>query len=151
MQANLPALRVSPKFQWLLYVEVLVCFGLFFFDLLFGLVFFAQWVADFIVTGESLPEILLTLGGVIGAIGIVGTLGLVRGWHPSVKALRVVQISVVSGLATVIFFSVHFGLLSSEAWEGRVGPMMVTAAFTLVLPLACAAHIIFLARDQFLR
>jgi hypothetical protein len=142
---------VSPRFRWILYAEVLVCFGLLFFDLLFGAIFFLQWVQDFIAEGDSLPEILLTLGGLAGAIGIVGTLALIRGWHPRLKALRVVQICVITGLAAVVFFSFHFGLLSSRTWEGGIAPIWVPVVFMLVLPLACAAHLVLLARGQLLR
>lgn len=146
-----PGVGLSPRFQWLIYAEVLVCFGLFFFDLMFGLIFLPDWIGDFIVERGSLPEILITLGGLLGSIGIAGTLCLINGWHPSLRALRVVQTFAVIGLATVIAFAFHFGLLSSRTWEGGVVPIIVPVMFLLVLPLACAAHLAFFARHQLLR
>jgi len=145
---------VNPKYRWLLYVEVVVCFALPTLDVLLGILQLPGWIGDLFHPGDehsSLPGILYTVSGALGVWGVVGMLRLTHGWRPRRKGLRVLQISVAVGAAAVLLFALNIGFLTGEVWEDGVTPgTVIPFALLVVLPLAGTVHLVFLARRQFL-
>lgn len=150
MQSNTRALR------YLLYLELAVCYVPVCLELALGLLVLPTWlsiVGAFLFgyppnasfwdgIAQSLLSILLVVGGVIGLSGVWQTIQLLRRGHAASRGHSYRYLALAIGALALIGFNM---VTDGFSLDGDAQSAL-SLLFTLVLPLACTAHIMFLSR-----
>lgn len=148
-------------YRFLVYLEVLVCFGPLGGVLLLGLLALPIWTQGLWayieddgerLLWDSLWPILVVFSGIVGFWGLVRVLAVAVRTNAKPRSNRVTILMVGIGIFGLVLFNVVAGplpLLREEGLGVLVEPASLWASLIyVVLPVSCASHLVYLARRQ---
>jgi hypothetical protein len=139
--------------RWLIYAEVMICFGTLALTWLFGLVLLPVWLGMMSAgirdpvhnPGALTVPLLPTLAVIAGAVGFIGIFRVCRLLsRNATRASNVLTlVAVAIGFIGLLVWAVVISPAVSDSWEEILD--WATWAY-LILPVSCAAHLVFLVR-----
>jgi len=122
-------------------IEIVLCFGLLFFQLLLGILFLPSQVLMLADGQDNLAWVALTIGGIIGLVGMAKCVkNLFHDRGPLGRPLLVIAM-IATGIVTIII----------QLLDAVSSGLTLIEAAMYIAPLLCTAHVVYISRSAFRR